>query len=210
MPRVISRNLPYISIAKYGRKLTYEDADAVVRLLEATRTLPTAYVHAELHRARKSGSLGRVLPDFRALCSVPAVGHGETVVHEIAGRVEHVVKQFRNVSAQVFRHFFVGLLQSGDTCDTCVFRNIRGPCTLLAIRTRSFVRSSHAIRHQCVPPDDGRKRGPIPQILRSHCWFRRNARRRARRSNGSPSTDCRSRLPAWCRAGRQGVSLTFA
>ena len=100
-------------------------------LLEAALTLPTAYVHAEPPRARKPGSLGRVLPDFGALCSVPAVGHGETVVHEIAGRVEHVVEQFRNVSAQVFRHFFVGLLQSGDGCNTCVFRNLRGPCTLL-------------------------------------------------------------------------------
>ena len=80
-----------------------------MRLLEATLTLPTAYVHAEPPRARKPGPLGRVLPDFGALRSVPAIGHGETVVHEIAGRVEHVVEQFRNVSTQVFRHFFVGL-----------------------------------------------------------------------------------------------------
>ena len=82
-------------------------------------------------RERKLGPLGRVLPNFGALCLVPAVGHGETVVHEIAGRVEHVVEQFRNVSAQIFRHFFVGLLQFCDNCNTCVFRNLRGPCTLL-------------------------------------------------------------------------------
>lgn len=30
-----------------GKKLTYGGENAVVRLLEATRTLPTAYVHAE-------------------------------------------------------------------------------------------------------------------------------------------------------------------
>ena len=82
-------------------------------------------------RARKPWLIGTGLPDFGALCLVPAVGHGETVVHEIAGRVEHVVEQFRNVSAQIFRHFFVGLLQFCDNCNTCVFRNLRGPCTLL-------------------------------------------------------------------------------
>ena len=102
-----------------------------MRLLGAALTLPTACVHAECPERGNLGSLGRVLPNFGALCLVPAVGHGETVVHEIAGRVEHVVEQFRDVSAQVFRHFFVGLLQSGDGCNTCVFRNLRGPCTLL-------------------------------------------------------------------------------
>ena len=51
MPRVSSRNLPYIS--EIWAKTDVRGKDAVVRLLETALTLPTAYVHA----APKRGNL---------------------------------------------------------------------------------------------------------------------------------------------------------
>ena len=50
---------------------------------------------------------------------VPAIRHGETVVHEIAGRVQHVAEQLRIARSQVFRHFVVSRRKTGrNRCRT--------------------------------------------------------------------------------------------
>lgn len=44
---------------------------------------------------------------------VPAIRHGETVVHEIAGRVQHVAEQLRIALPQVVRHLVIGRRETG-------------------------------------------------------------------------------------------------